>query len=122
MDEKELLHIDLFSGIGGFSLAAEWAGFRTIAMCEIDPFCQEVLKARFGAVADADGPEQGANAGTDAGTQGKIRRGNKGDVYAGHLQPILIPDIFAFDGTRFRGATLLTGGFPCQPFSHAGKR
>ena len=31
-------------------------------------------------------------------------------------------DIKTFDGTKYRGATILTGGFPCQPFSAAGKR
>lgn len=35
--------LDLFSGIGGFSLGLERAGMRTVAFCEIDPFCQRVL-------------------------------------------------------------------------------
>ena len=39
--------LDLFSGIGGFSLGFERAGFKTVAFCEIDPFCQEVLKKHW---------------------------------------------------------------------------
>jgi DNA (cytosine-5)-methyltransferase 1 len=39
--------IDLFSGIGMFSLAARWMNWETIAFCEIDPFCQKVLKYHF---------------------------------------------------------------------------
>ena len=35
--------LDLFSGIGGFSLGLERAGMRTVAFCEIDPFCRAVL-------------------------------------------------------------------------------
>lgn len=35
--------LDLFSGIGGFSLGMERAGMRTVAFCEIDPYCQRVL-------------------------------------------------------------------------------
>jgi DNA (cytosine-5)-methyltransferase 1 len=35
--------LDLFSGIGGFSLGLERAGMQTVAFCEIDPFCQRVL-------------------------------------------------------------------------------
>jgi DNA (cytosine-5)-methyltransferase 1 len=35
--------LDLFSGIGGFSLGLERAGFRTVAFCEIDPWCRRVL-------------------------------------------------------------------------------
>lgn len=39
--------LDLFSGIGGFSLGLKWAGMNTIAFCEIDPFCQKVLRKNF---------------------------------------------------------------------------
>ena len=36
-------HISLFSGIGGFSIAAEMAGFQEVLFCEIDEYCQSVL-------------------------------------------------------------------------------
>lgn len=39
--------LDLFSGIGGFSLGLERAGMQTIAFCEIDSFCHEVLKKHW---------------------------------------------------------------------------
>lgn len=39
--------LDLFSGIGGFSLGLERAGFETVAFCEIDPFCRKVLKKHW---------------------------------------------------------------------------
>jgi len=81
----ERTHLDLFSGIGGFALAARWAGYRTVAFCERDEFCQRVLRKHW-----SDGP--------------------------------IHPDIFDLDGKRYAGVTLLTGGFPCQPFSVAGKR
>jgi len=37
-------HASLFSGIGGFDLAAEWAAWKNIFHCEIDPFCRTILK------------------------------------------------------------------------------
>ena len=82
MNERRT-HIDLFSGIGGFALAANAAGFSTSVFCESDPYATRVLKRHWPTV------------------------------------PI-IKDIRDFDGTRWRGADLLTGGWPCQPWSHAG--
>jgi site-specific DNA-cytosine methylase len=35
--------LDLFSGIGGFSLGLEQSGMRTVAFCELEPFCNAVL-------------------------------------------------------------------------------
>ena len=39
--------LDLFSGIGGFSLGLERAGMETVAFCEIDPFCRKVLNKHW---------------------------------------------------------------------------
>ena len=85
MNEKTRTHLDLFSGIGGFALAARWAGYQTIAFCEQDRFCQRVLERHW--------PEVPC-----------------------------VEDVHDLDGKDYEGVTLLTGGFPCQPFSHAGKR
>lgn len=81
-----LTMLDLFSGIGGFSLAGHWAGFQTIAFSEIDPFCCRVIAHHFPGI-----PNLG--------------------------------DIRTADFSVYRGRVdLLTGGFPCQPFSRAGNR
>lgn len=41
-------HLDLFSGIAGFALAARWTGkIDTVAFCEIDPFCRLVIEEHF---------------------------------------------------------------------------
>lgn len=44
---NKLTHIDLFSGIGGFALACQWAGIETVAFCERDKHCQQVLKKHW---------------------------------------------------------------------------
>ena len=81
----ELTHIDLFSGIGGFALAAQWAGFRTLCFSEIEPYASAVLRRHW------------------------PRTPNVGDIVKADFE-------------AYAGATLLTGGFPCQPFSCAGKQ
>jgi DNA (cytosine-5)-methyltransferase 1 len=40
-------HVDLFSGIGGFALACQWAGVETIAFAEIDPYASRVIERHF---------------------------------------------------------------------------
>ena len=78
-----MTHLDLFSGIGGFALAANRCGYETIAFCEHDEFCKRVLRKHWPTVS-------------------------------------IFGDIHDLDGTQFKGVRLLTGGFPCQPYSNAG--
>lgn len=79
-------HGSLFSGIGGFDLAAEWMGWNNLFHCEWNPFGQKVLKHYW--------PE--AESFHDI-TQTDFK------PYANRID-------------------ILTGGFPCQPYSLAGKR
>ena len=118
-------HLDLFSGIGGFAIAAQACGYTTIGFCEKEPYAQQILKERFGAVlANAEHIRpSGAHDGTPQGT-GEIPQseGRAPSKAARDSRPRIHDDIFTLNGADYAGVDLLTGGFPCQPFSVAGKR
>lgn len=86
-----LTHLSLCTGIGGIDLAAEWAWFTTVGQCEIDEYASKVLAKNFKGVPN-------------------------------------LHDIRTVDNTRLReygidpdAITLMSAGFPCQPYSLAGK-
>jgi DNA (cytosine-5)-methyltransferase 1 len=123
--DKTPTHLDLFSGIGGFALAAQWAGFRTIGFCEIDKYCQKVLAKNFLADAKQSGISRRNQRGFSQNGQEieELKNGSHPANESSDRSEIRIaPDIFNLDGRQFAGVSLITGGFPCQPFSVAGKR
>jgi len=81
-----MIHASLFSGIGGFDLAAEWMGWTNLFNCEWEEFPRQVLKYHFP-----------------------------------HTKQY--GDVRELDATIYDGRIdVLTGGFPCQPYSYAGER
>ncbi len=122
---NEPTHLDLFSGIGGFAKAAKWAGFRTIGFCEIDKYCQKVLAKNFmdDAMCDRENERNAGRMGHSQ-CQEEIVESESGSVASTfeYCRPRLFSNIFDLNGRDFAGASLITGGFPCQPFSVAGKR
>ena len=89
MDKLNVL--DLFSGIGGFSLGLEaTGGFETKAFCELDKYCKSVLKKHWPDTRQYDDIKE-----------------------------------LTYDKLRSDGIDtidIITGGYPCQPFSVAGKQ
>ena len=82
----KIKHISLFNGIGGFQLAAHWAGWENVAHCEIDEWCNKVVAQHF----------------------------PNSKCYT---------DIKQFNANEYRNSiNVISGGFPCQPFSLAGKQ
>ena len=93
-----MIHIGLFEGIGGFSLAAEEVEWETLGTCEINPFGQWVLQPFL----------------PDAYHHGDIKTLNYDTINVQLIQRF---------GANWRNDDIIvTGGFPCQPYSLAGKR
>lgn len=85
-DHRLVRHLDLFSGIGGFALAAQWVGgIETVAFCEINNYARQVLAKNFPNVPMHD-------------------------------------DVKTLNPKDYGRIDLITGGYPCQPFSSAGQR
>lgn len=82
--------LDLFSGIGGFSLGLERAGMQTVAFCEIEPYPRAVLRKHWPNVPCYE----------------DVRTLTAERLNADGIGPI----------------DVICGGFPCQPFSQAGKQ
>jgi len=88
---QKLKILDLFSGLGGFSLGLERTGrYKTVAFCEIDKYCTLLLQKHWKGI--------------------KVYNDVKKITKEG------------FEADGIESPDIITGGFPCQPFSVAGKQ
>lgn len=93
-----MIHISIFSGIGGFEIAAEMVGWTNAASCEINDFGNKVLQYHF--------------------PNTYHHRDVKTLTYK-----IINEELTKRFGSNWRaGGVILSGGFPCQGFSVAGLR
>lgn len=86
-----MTHFSLCSGIGGLDLAAEWAGFKTVAQCEIDKYASKILAKNFQGVPNL------------------------------HDIRTVTNERLTEYGIDSEKITVVSAGFPCQPYSLAGK-
>lgn len=92
---SKLKVLELFAGIGGFSLGLEkTGGFETVAFCEIDKTCQKVLNKHWPDI-------------TVFKDVSKIWQDGR--------------SLRDLEKTCFKNIDVITGGFPCQDISVAGK-
>jgi DNA (cytosine-5)-methyltransferase 1 len=141
-----LTHISLFAGMGCESIAANWAGFKTILHCEIDPDCQKVLKHYWPSVPIIEDVRNVTRESVIANATIMSNGRHNRESIDGQIQQPGISikqkfttntDIIRCDGQQveqretqtgrrwFREnhqLTLLSAGCPCQPASEAGKR
>jgi DNA (cytosine-5)-methyltransferase 1 len=110
-------HLSLFSGIGGLDLAAEWAGFRTIGFVERDKFCQRVLAKHWPGVPIWDDVAE-----VSAYTLHELERAQQDQRQDQSGQQAPRRDHVGRLAAPRVGIDLISGGFPCQPHSVAGKR
>jgi len=115
-----MTHLDLFSGIGGFAIAAQWNGFRTIAFAETDEHAGRILNKHWPHIENLGDVR---NIAVDLGKYPECeccgeRWCERHEAHLGKC-PCITPFGWKCDREH---PNLITAGWPCQPFSVAGKQ